>query len=168
MRSRAMTCGENGFSHHAEAAVRTCALPARSCRASGCRRRTAAASARARCRTRCSRRTAQTCQYRCGLGALESVVGSKMKWNQRCASSCRPSFARRTATCSGAWKKSSQLYAAVRTARSRRRRRDAADCAVKISGPDAVVALEPASGRRSPTRHSAAARDRGRAEGAWW
>ena len=109
-----------------------------SCRAmiagSSVRCTTAAASARARCRTRCSRRTARTASTARGLGALESVVGSKMKWNQRCASSCRPSLASRTATCSGAWKKSSQLYSPY-GCRSRRRRRGAAGCLCRPAGP---------------------------------
>jgi hypothetical protein len=55
-------------------------------------------------------RKARNFQKRAGASRLWSFeVGSKMKWNQRCASANRCVLLRCTATVSGTWKSSSQL-----------------------------------------------------------
>jgi len=52
----------------------------------------------------------RVCQKRAGVGPPEVSVGSKTRWNQRCASANRWFADSRVAMSSGAWKKSSQLY----------------------------------------------------------
>ena len=110
-RSRAITWGLNGASSHAAIWARSfawSAVTSGSVLACGSSARSSWIGASA------GSRKGLTFQYRAGTSYFWFwFIGSKMKWNQRSASSNRWLRRRRSAMRRGAWKNVSQLYGAL-------------------------------------------------------